>query len=472
MKNEEQKKRCCWCCCQRRIKMKSKCIVRVRVFLLPFICDRSKRKIKSFFEKIVDKNDTNSIFANNMLRLVTQYKWNKAFFIVFSIDCIISCICLVIFLINYIYLFPYKLNSRANLDSYSYDSIILDGIILLFCLYNVYKTMRRLFSTQSEHSQKSLSVPQGGCCQYFWDSYNSLHQYFWDSYWNIIDFLLLGLLIIMSIFDIFITIDPDFDAERFKVYVCFTILIYWFRFMSFLRGFQGIAFMNRLIFRVFLDIRYFLLIVGLFIVGFSFAGYVLQIPSDFGDDREHIFLLFYRLTLGDFTYVDEYNPGNITVFWIVIIFSTVTLSIILLNLLISFLNDIYDKVRGSELIMRNCELMNIINDGEDKIYGRKTVPKVMRCEESGGWINYLYKKIIGDEPILGRYLIQIYNDSHIKKEEGDVTYERIRSIVEREEAEIKSISQSIDQFKKIFEEKLNEINMNLEKKYGNSKLKI
>ena len=430
--------------------------VRVKVLLLPYITDTTQQPIRNFYKSIIECDATNSIFANNILKLVTDYKWERFLVYAFFADGFLFTLFFVWFYLNYIYFFPYKLTTRGVMNSYAKLSIFADCMSFVYCIIFFIRTGLRIAAKKN------------------------IGSFFSSSLWNVADVLLFFLLITIGVIDIVITCTDSFSVEWFKVIVSFTMLIYWLRFMSLLRGLQQSAFMVRLIIRVFYDIKYFLLVLGLFIVGFSFSGYMLQsnfvdnvVYDHFGNPqfvettRENSLTLFYRLTLGDFTLVDAFKPDYLEAFWLLIVYSTVLLSIVLLNLLISILNDTYDKVMSSEILMRNYELMHIIYEIEEKIYILPWVRQIVKHDFTKHRIvKWLHNNLFGkNKKHLGKYLVYIYNDVHQIANERDSNYERIRSIVEREEFQIKLMKQQIETINKNFTEKSNALDEKLERRF-------
>ena len=432
-------------------------IVRVKVLLLPDFTDTTQGEIRDFYKHIIECEATNSVFANKVLRFVTNYKWNRFLMYAFFADGALFTLFLFWFYLNFIYFFPSKLPTRGIMNDYAKLSIFSDCMSFVYCTIFFIRTGLRMWH------KKNIS------------------SFFSSSFWNVSDAILFFLLLTVGVIDIVVTCTDSFSVEWFKILVSFTMLIYWLRFMSLLRGLQQSAFMVRLIIRVFYDIKYFLLILGLFIVGFSFSGYMLQanyenevVHDQFGNaqyvdnSRQNALKLFYRLTLNDMTLVDEFNPDDIQAFWALVVYSTVVLSIVLLNLLISILNDTYDKVMSSESLMRNYELMHMIYEIEEKVYILPWVRQIIKHDWKGHniveWLsNHFFRR---NKQHLGKYLVYIYNDVHEIASERDINYERIRSIVEREEFHMKVMKQQMETINKNLVEKNISLDEKLEKKFN------
>ena len=145
------------------------------------------------------------------------------------------------------------------------------------------------------------------------------------------------------------------------------MFLLWFRVVSFFRGFESTGFLLRLIFRVIYDIRFFLLFILIFILGFTFSAFLLQ--KDLNENYNHfeVWNMFYRLILGDFGDYDIFYDQNIEVpivFWILLMITTIFMTIILLNLLISIITDTFSKVLQTEESMKTYERLSLVIDFE------------------------------------------------------------------------------------------------------------
>ena len=122
---------------------------------------------------------------------------------------------------------------------------------------------------------------------------------------------------------------------------------------------------------------------------------------------------------------------------------------------------------SSEALMRNYELMHIIYEIEEKIYNLDWVNRIVRLDFQDHsivkWVSeHLFFK---NKKHLGKYLVYIYNDAHEIADDRDINYERIRSIVEREEFQIKNIKLQVDSINKNIIEKNHNMSEKMEKKF-------
>ena len=106
------------------------------------------------------------------------------------------------------------------------------------------------------------------CLQFY---YFDAKDYF-TNLWNIVDMILLLISTITITIDIFSCLDLWSYTDILKVFHSFMIFFCFLRLLSYARGFEGSAFMIKLIIQVIIDIRYFLLLLFLFIIALSCSG--------------------------------------------------------------------------------------------------------------------------------------------------------------------------------------------------------
>ena len=92
--------------------------------------------------------------------------------------------------------------------------------------------------------------------------------------------------------------------------------------------------------------------------------FVLQ--DDFVHDQFILFNSIYTMILGDRTDFLSLSTNIPWLLWIMYLFTTVYLTIIMLNLLISIIGDSYDKILGMERRARNYEKLILILYEEKK----------------------------------------------------------------------------------------------------------
>ena len=177
------------------------------------------------------------------------------------------------------------------------------------------------------------------------------------------------------------------------------MFLLWMRLISFFRGFDSTSFLLRLIFRVIGDIGSFLLFILIFIFGFSYSAFLLQ--HDLYDHYNHfeVFDMFYRMILGDFNKYDDFlEEVEISYFlWILWMVTTILMTIIILNLLISIISNTFTIVLAAEDSMKTYERLALITDFELNIKTKKS---------------HLHEK-----NLVGKYLLHVSNESRGKKKE-------------------------------------------------------
>ncbi|GAB9464332.1 hypothetical protein Gpo141_00001765 [Globisporangium polare] len=163
------------------------------------------------------------------------------------------------------------------------------------------------------------------------------------------------------------------------------IFIRWIRFA---RGNLTLGPFVRMIFKMFTDIALFLLVFAVFLFGFAFAFFILQLEgfrSYFG-----AIMSVYQISLGSWAWDSIYEGGPIAIMFFVAY--TIIGTIMLLNLLIAMLGNTYDKIWEDRLLFFELErakatisIQAALNDNE---YDERF------------WCQQLYV-LEGDKPIEG-----------------------------------------------------------------------
>ena len=138
-------------------------------------------------------------------------------------------------------------------------------------------------------------------------------------------------------------------------------VILWFKTLSFARGFRSTGPFIRMIFKVSYAIRFFILVLIVVIIGFSHGFHLLYVGIPESDvDEENVgqlrdfrgwsvILEMYRMIFGELPTDIMPAAREPAIAYMLMICYTVFVSIIMLNLLIAFMTDVYD------LIQRNVE---------------------------------------------------------------------------------------------------------------------
>ena len=356
-------------CCAKRSKSERKGEVLCSVNLIKGITDCNEDNIK-FLENLLKLQDSNKIFDNKKLKILIDYKWKSYVRRYYLKEFLYFIFFFLLYIINFIYIYPNRSNEINN--SQSIVSIIFDFADLLYFVSYTFVEF---------HQMKT-----------------NLTGYF-QSFWNIIDVLLMIGVSLTTILDLIAIFGKEIDLFSFKIITSIVLLIFWIRLLSFSKGFQGTGFLVRLVQQVIIDMRYFLIMIFLVMLAFTSSGYMLQ--NDYDSGQFLVFNMIYRLMLGDYGNYDHFVSDNFSIpLWIGMIFFTIFMSIIMLNLLISIIGSTFDSVLASEKSMRNIEMLGVIYEVDRyKIMGKK-IQKEMRQNQ-----------------VIGDYLICFHNLSHFKEEQ-------------------------------------------------------
>lgn len=362
--------------------------IKAKIIALPFITDSSKEYIREFFEELIFIDVKNPVFSNNILKIVTNYKWKsiyrkKYLALLGRFLFVLAC-----FLTNFAYLFPLKappeitsevaLGESAPSSNFPFPAIIVSTIFDIFLI--IYFVII-FFSLMKKMKQISLK--------------------FFISVWNMVDVFLCFVVVASCVIDMIQMGQQDLEMTGPKIIYSYAMFFLWIRIISFFRGFDETGFLLRLIFQVILDIRYFLLFILIFILGFAYSAFLLQADIHNKYNHFYVWMVFYRLVLGDLNLYDDYiEEIEISYFlWILLMCSTILLSIILLNLLISIIQNSFNNVISAEQAMKTFERLDMVNDFELGIKKKTSFKKA------------------------GKYLLYVYNGS--TKEKDSITLEDI-----------------------------------------------
>lgn len=219
--------------------------VSVKCFYLPNVVDNDKDKNMQFMKELTKLDPKNPIFGNEVLISLIQYKWksygrrkyflNGFYFIIF----------LVIFIVQSAFILNERIVEKEKL-SYDQISYVFDAFLMLYIVNHFFNEVKQI-------------VVMG-------------IKYYLYSFWNLIDLTLFFLVFCAVCLD-FSNIKRDREfLEPLKLMNSISMIFCFIRIISYARGVQGSAFMIRLILQVFIDIRYFAMLIIIFIIGLSISG--------------------------------------------------------------------------------------------------------------------------------------------------------------------------------------------------------
>lgn len=167
---------------------------------------------------------------------------------------------------------------------------------------------------------------------------------YFKSFWNLLD---LGSIFI----NIAVLAMDQAEVSHFDINAVSSVavIIMWFKMFYFLRIFKATAHLIRMIIEIIMDMKWFIIVLFLSIIGFANAFFILarNSPGDWfpGNTFMRSFLFSYRMGLGDFvTDLFAGHPDE-TLIWVLWFLNTLIILIILLNLVIAIMADTFDKVQ-------------------------------------------------------------------------------------------------------------------------------
>ncbi|OMJ91460.1 hypothetical protein SteCoe_5942 [Stentor coeruleus] len=209
--------------------------------------------------------------------------------------------------------------------------------------------------------------------------FGGIREYFTDI-WNMIDLSRTIMLIFFA--------DSLIKSRSYQPTVLLVLNLFsWARGISYFRIFSRTRYMINLITEVIKDVLPFLIILAYSTVGFAFILMLMSLEKT-------IFSEFlsgsYLITLGNIN-----KPDYRIIQWICFIIATIVNPVIMMNLLISIMGDIYDRVQESKEVADYRELANLILEIEIATIWQRNVRSLQRmhvCREvetknvSGTWL--------------------------------------------------------------------------------------
>jgi len=208
-----------------------------------------------------------------------------------------------------------------------------------------------------------------------------------SSFWNYTDLLINSMCILVFILDIKGDMQPLLRAIAAS-----TLIIVWIKLFYYMRAYDSTSQLIRMIIETVKDIRYFLFVLLIGIVGFAGGFYILQfglakLQAD-TDSTDHLFvgsnpvlavIYIYQLVMGNFNLSNypEYESINAFEFyfiWFLFVVSCLFLVIVLMNLLIAIMGATFQKVMDSILNLSIRENVLLISENES-IFKRAEVFK-------------------------------------------------------------------------------------------------
>ncbi len=406
-------------------------IVKAKLICLPNICNISNNNTVKIFNVLADCEPDNEIFDNKTLQLLALYIWSTQIKYLYLVDFIVFFFFFALYNINFIYLYPLRVNIYYNEHS------ILEVLISVTSAIDMLLLLYGFFSLINELRQMCFS---------------GFYGYF-KSIWNYFDIILIPLLLLTAFLDIVRTkMELSSDILLFVKFVsAICMFCFWFRFLSYFRAMTETSSMIRLILNVITSTRFFLLFMMIFMLSLSSTFYLLH--NDNQDENPvfwDTFLVFYSTTIGDTSGITGYDTAFSELSDFFMIASTFIFAIILLNLLVSIIGDIHGDIKDAADKTRLYELINIIVD-------------------SNFSLTTFFVRFFDRKEKEKKYLIQLCNDKHIEKDVNlyeKTLEEKTKSTNKENERLHKETNDNVEKLNEKIEKmgvKLEKLNKNMEK---------
>lgn len=394
-------------------------ILKARVICLPYISDLSNPKTLEFFEIVADLDNDNAFFNNSVFSMIVLYIWSNRTKYLYFFEFGVFLFFFLLFNINYLILTP-LIEVESDNDAEMASQIIAGFLLIygIFCFFNEGKQF------------------------YYSETY-------FKSIWNYFDIALIPLLICSSLLDLFQDYISNSNVIMYsKLCYAFCMFCFWFRFLSYSRGFKQMSSMIRLILQVISGVRYFVLFMILFILTLTTTFYLLQVESSDGiSNFWETMLAFYQSSVGEtddivalqLIYSELNNFFMIT--------ATFLFNIISMNLLVSIIGDKHSENKENEQGTRIYELTNIIVDSEYSL--ACSLGKFFFRFSQAKYIVELYNEKHETEDTKEDQMKQLLDDIKIIKEtQGKGNSNEIEKIMEK----IKTLAEDLSEIKKSIED--------------------
>ena len=204
-------------------------------------------------------------------------------------------------------------------------------------------------------------------------SYHRL-QYF-TSFWNLLDVCSIVLNVTTVLVDILDGKEKDANAIA-----SIAVLVLWFRFFYLLRVFSETAYLVSMVEAIIVDMRYFVLALLMAIIAFANTFFILGRNSDgsnfAGDTVFLAFIFSYKMGLGDFD-TDGFGTDDEILIWILWFLNTLSIAIIMLNLVIAIMGDIFGRVQETRKATMLQEFTSIMREN-DFLFDRNSIFKKVK----------------------------------------------------------------------------------------------
>eukprot|EP00347_Sterkiella_histriomuscorum_P005811 403355181 len=302
------------------------------------------------FQIALSESDNMDYFAIETIQLIVNYQWKIMkpkitlwLFIPFIIN-------MILYSVYCIYSYEELIRSQNHEEvSLNVLNRINQSAILLFSIQTTYIEFKQVTFHKREYIK---------------------------SFWNLLDLTTVILAPLTVIMDL-----ASVEPEYVRPFMAICNFIFYLRFFYFLRIFDASSHLVRTIIEITADIRYFLFVFFLAIIGFGGSFLILSNNNDpekegarFIESFPSSFIYSYRLGLGDFD-IDPYAESkNSILLHAFFLLSSLFSAVILLNMLVAIMGESFNRVNETSEHQRVREHLQLIVEN-DFLINRKQLFK-------------------------------------------------------------------------------------------------
>lgn len=186
------------------------------------------------------------------------------------------------------------------------------------------------------------------------------YKEYFSQVWNLSDLVSYSLCFLVVFLDVF-----NFNKAVLRPVGSLALIILWIKLFYFLRVYDSTSQLIRMIIEIVNDMRHFMMVLFIGIIGFTSGLYIMQhgLPEYLDPEQTqpnpnymfvgntffNAFIYTYRLTLGDFQLdafadFEQAFPFEYFFLWIIFISGSLFLVIVLLNLLIAIMGSTFERI--------------------------------------------------------------------------------------------------------------------------------
>lgn len=231
-------------------------LVKAKCLYVPSLLDNNNKETNAFYLKICKLKANDILFTNDTLLKIITHKWQQYGKKAFLKEAAYLIFFMAIYIFNCSYMLPLQVE-ESNLGVPFRYAIYQQICVLLNCI-----TYILLFIYMKEEINQ---IRVFGVRTYF------------SSIWNCFDVPLIIMLIAVNFYSFMNMFGIAKNQDLTQILHSICIFFFFIRLLSFARGFQGTGFMVRLVIECVYDIKYFLVLMFLFIFCLAFSSNLFNI---------------------------------------------------------------------------------------------------------------------------------------------------------------------------------------------------